>query len=70
MFDRFTEGKDTTFFCFAKNYLFNFLFQSHLWGRAAVFVARNGSFAGQERHYRQAIVALLSCNSGTFDLQY
>jgi hypothetical protein len=47
MFDRFTEGKDTTFFCFAKNYLFNFLFQRHLWGRAAVFVARNGSLGGK-----------------------
>jgi hypothetical protein len=62
MFDRFTEGKDTTFFRFAKNYLFNFLFQSHLWGRAAVFVARNGSLGG-------ARAALSSSNSGTFILQ-
>jgi hypothetical protein len=62
MFDRFTEGKDTTFFCSAKNYLFNFLFQSHLWGRAAVFVAPKWQFCGTR-------AALSSSNSGTIILQ-
>ncbi len=35
MFDRFTEGKDTTFFCFAKNYLFNFFVSKAFMGQSS-----------------------------------
>jgi len=36
MFDRFTKGKDTTFFGFAKNYLFKIVIQHSIQAKATV----------------------------------